>query len=351
VVTEFLLSPPQALGLNSLASHELEAIGDIFRVLENLAPFAAFLPWSRLTTRMKPLAVLSMAWGVVMMLYFGVRFTSTHIPGIPDLQAHWSNAVANAEAVTILALVLALLFLLFREQQQTAHERAILAGEMQAAQQVQCMLAPAVLDTLPGTHIAVAFHPVREVGGDFYNCSILPGSRQRILLGDVSGKGAAAAMSAAVLLGAAQQHDDDSPAALLAHLNRVLTNMRLGGFATCLCAELTAAGTITIANAGHLAPYRNGEEAQLESGLPLGIASTAEFTETTVHLQPGDSLTFLSDGVVEAQNVAGELFGFDRARSISTQSAEEIVSAAQTHGQQDDITVLTISLSPVPIAL
>ena len=349
VVMEFLLSPAQALRLNSVASHELEAIADVFRVLENVAPFAAFLPWSRLTTRMKPLAVLSMAWGAVMMLFFAVRFTSAHIPGIPDLQAHWGNAAADAEAVTILALVLALLFLLFREQQETAHERAILAGEMQAAQQVQSMLAPDLLDTLPGMHIEVAFHPIREVGGDFYTCRILPGNRQRMLIGDVSGKGAAAAMTAAVLIGAAQRRDDESPSALLAHLNQVLVDMRLGGFATCLCAELSKENVLTVANAGHLAPYRNGEEVEIESGLPLGIAPEAIYAESRIPLAPMDQLTFLSDGVVEAQSASGELFGFDRTRSISNDSAEDIARAAQAHGQHDDITVLTLSVAHVEV--
>jgi serine phosphatase RsbU (regulator of sigma subunit) len=286
-----------------------------------------------------------MAWGAVMMVFFAVRSTSTRIPGIPNLQAHWGNAVANSEAVAILSLIIALLFLLFREQQQTARERAVLAGEMQAAQQVQSMLAPAVLDTAPGMRIEVAFHPVREVGGDFYSCRILPGNRQRILLGDVSGKGAAAAMTAAVLLGAAERREDDSPSELLRHLNLVLSDMRLGGFATCLCADLAPDGILRLANAGHLPPYRAALEVPLASDLPLGLAD-ATYPETTLQLAPGDTLTFLSDGVAEARNAHGELFGFDRTAAISTQPAEEIARAASTFGQEDDITVLTLAFAP-----
>jgi hypothetical protein len=222
----------QALAFDSLRSHHLDAVGDVFHILENLTPFAAFLPWTSVAHRMKPLAVLSMAWGLVMMALFAVRLTSAHIPDIPNLQTHWANAVADGEAIAILSLVIALLFLLFREQQQTARERAVLAGEMQAAQQVQCMLAPSVLDAVPGMRIDVAFHPIREVGDDFYSCRILPGNRQRILLGDVSGKGAAAAMTAAVLIGAAQRRDHESPAALLTPLNHVFADMCLEGFAT-----------------------------------------------------------------------------------------------------------------------
>jgi hypothetical protein len=198
-----LLPAAQALALDGLRSRPMEAIGDVFRFLETLASLAAFLPWSGVPSRMKPLAALTITWGSIMMVFFAVRFTGTHIPGIPDLQQHWGTTISNGEAVAILSLMIALLFLLFREQLQTSRERAILAGEMQAAQQVQRLLAPESICALDGLRLEVEFLPVGEVGGDFYSCCILPGNRQRILLGDVSGKGAAAAMTAAVLLGAA----------------------------------------------------------------------------------------------------------------------------------------------------
>ncbi|HUY95658.1 MAG TPA: SpoIIE family protein phosphatase, partial [Terracidiphilus sp.] len=99
-------------------------------------------------------------------------------------------------------------------------------------------------------------------------------------------------------------------------------------------------------------PYRNGEEVPLESGLPLGVIADAEYFETTFTLAPGNQLTFLSDGVVEAQSSTGELFGFDRTAAISTQSAEQIAAAAQAFGQEDDITVLTLTFAPAlhPVA-
>ena len=341
-----LLAPAQALWLDTLRAHQLGAISQFASVLESTAPFFAFWPWRKLTDRIKPLAALSMIWGATMMVFFFVRFTGAQVLGLPDLQSRWSSVVSDFEAVATLGVLIALLTLLFREQQQTSRERAVLAGEMQAAQQVQRILAPSVLDTAPGIRVAVAFHPIREVGGDFYSCSILPGNRQRILLGDVSGKGAAAAMAAAVLLGAAQGRDTDAPAALLDHLNNVLTKMRLGGFATCLCAELSATGTLTLANAGHLPPYRNGEEMKLEPGLPLGITVDATYGEAEVHLLPGDSLTFISDGVVEAHSASGELFGFERTAAISHRAAEEIASVAQSFGQEDDITVLKLHFAP-----
>ena len=119
-----------------------------------------------------------------------------------------------------------------------------------------------------------------------------------------------------------------------------------GGFITCLCARIGADGNLILANAGHLAPYRNGEEIELESGLPLGIAPGVTYCESTICLAPNDQLTFLSDGVIEARNPQGELFGFDRPAAISGQSAGQIAKAAELFGQEDDITVLTVSFVP-----
>ena len=338
-----LLPPAQALWLDALRTHQIAAVAEFAAVLESFAPFAAFLPWKSLTRRMKPLAALCMAWGATMMSFFTVRFTSAHIPGIPDLQARWGNAVADAEAFITLSVLVALLALLFREQQQTAKERASLAGEMQAASEIQRMLAPTAIDTAPGLKIDVAFHPMREVGGDFYLCRVLFDGRQRVVLGDVSGKGAAAAMAATLLLGAAAARDSDSHAALLAHLNRVLRENHLSGFATCLCTDVAPDGTVTLANAGHLPPYLRGSEIASGSALPLGLDSNTNYPETRFQLPQGAQLTLLSDGVAEARNSEGKLFGFDRTAAASTGSAEEVARAAQSYGQEDDITILTVT--------
>jgi serine phosphatase RsbU (regulator of sigma subunit) len=145
----------------------------------------------------------------------------------------------------------------------------------------------------------------------------------------------------------AQEHLD--PVDMLDRLNRQLCGRTDGGFATCLCALLKPDGAITIANAGHLPPYHNGCELHSEPGLPLGIVPEATYIETRARLTPGESLTFLSDGVVEAQSPSGELFGFDRTRAISTQSAEDIAHAAQQFGQEDDITVLTVTFAAAEV--
>jgi serine phosphatase RsbU (regulator of sigma subunit) len=127
---------------------------------------------------------------------------------------------------------------------------------------------------------------------------------------------------------------------------RSLTGNLRGGFVTCLAMRIHADGAVTLANAGHLSPYHNGEEIPLPPSLPLGIAADAEYTETSLSLAPGETFTFFSDGVVEARSPTGELFGFERTGSISRQSAQQIADAAQAFGQEDDITVLTLQLAP-----
>jgi serine phosphatase RsbU (regulator of sigma subunit) len=97
-----------------------------------------------------------------------------------------------------------------------------------------------------------------------------------------------------------------------------------------------------IANAGHLSPYRDGRELQLSPSLPLGVVADAEYEQKDFHLERGDRLVFLSDGVVEATNPHGELFGFERTQQVSNESARYIAQTAQRFGQTDDITVVSL---------
>jgi len=132
------------------------------------------------------------------------------------------------------------------------------------------------------------------------------------------------------------------PGALLMRLNRQLVETSDEGFVTCVCARVSPQGDVTLANAGHLPPYRNGEELLLEPDLPLGIAPEEKYAEHTIRLELGDRLTLLSDGVVEARDARGALFGFERTRAISAEPADAIAEAALKYGQADDITVLTL---------
>jgi sigma-B regulation protein RsbU (phosphoserine phosphatase) len=149
-------------------------------------------------------------------------------------------------------------------------------------------------------------------------------------------------MTVSTIIGALRNEKDRRPAEVLRNLNRVLHG-QMSGFATCLAAHLSADGLLTIANAGHLPPYRNGYALEIPGSLPLGITAEGEYETVTLHLSPGDRLTFMSDGVVEAQTASGELFGFARTGELSREAAGTIARAAQQFGQQDDISVVTMT--------
>jgi sigma-B regulation protein RsbU (phosphoserine phosphatase) len=168
-----------------------------------------------------------------------------------------------------------------------------------------------------------------------------------IVVGDVSGKGLRAAMTVSMIVGALRGGDAHgaamrAPGEVLAHLNGVLAG-QISGFVTCCAAHISADGLLTLANAGHIPPYRNGEEMPAESGMPLGIVAGLTYDEVQHRIEPEDRLTFVSDGVIEATNRRKELFGFERTREISTLPAFHIAEAARSFGQEDDITVLTVS--------
>jgi serine phosphatase RsbU (regulator of sigma subunit) len=165
------------------------------------------------------------------------------------------------------------------------------------------------------------------------------------VIGDVSGKGMPAAMTVSLLVGTVRTlaHFLHDPAEVLTAMNQRLIG-RGSGFTTALVLRLDPDGTLTAANAGHIAPYANGKELGLSNGLPLGITADAAYANSTLHLEADTTLTLLTDGVVEAQNAKGELFGFDRAAAISSKPAQKVAEAARTFGQQDDITVLSLAL-------
>ena len=220
-----------------------------------------------------------------------------------------------------------------------------LESELQAAREIQQRLVPASLPHISGFQIAAAYLPATEVGGDFYQVLEQPGGATLIVVGDVSGKGLKAAMTGVLAIGALRTLAAEalSPAAILDRLNRQIFASSQGGFITCLCVMLHADGTLLLANAGHLSPYLDGREIETPVGLPLGLTLDLSYSETALTLASKQHLTLLTDGVVEARNAAGELFGFERTAAISTRSAEAITRAAQAFGQDDDITVLTVT--------
>jgi serine phosphatase RsbU (regulator of sigma subunit) len=114
---------------------------------------------------------------------------------------------------------------------------------------------------------------------------------------------------------------------------------------TCLALHIERDGSATLVNAGHLPPYFNGKELAVEGSLPLGAAPGISFPVSRFQLAEGDSLILMTDGVAEAQNAQGHLFGFQRIAELLGKGAggAALADAAQNFGQQDDITVLTVT--------
>jgi phosphoserine phosphatase RsbU/P len=244
--------------------------------------------------------------------------------------------------LTLTLLDMAIAVMLFRRAWKAWKESSSLRVEFEAAREVQQQLVVPAVD-VPGFRIESAYAPAKQVGGDFFR--VLPGENGGVLVvvGDVSGKGLKAAMTVSAIMGALHDYSSTRPANVLAHLNRVLHG-RVGGFVTCCATLIAADGRMTLANAGNPAPYRNGQEMTIQPGLPLGVLEAATYDETHYQIAPGDRITFVSDGVIEATSSTGELYGFDRTQAISNQPAQTIVEAIKQFGQEDDITVLTLTL-------
>jgi serine phosphatase RsbU (regulator of sigma subunit) len=182
------------------------------------------------------------------------------------------------------------------------------------------------------------------VGGDFFQVVTETADGSTLLvIGDVGGKGMHAGMLAALIIGAVRTAAEftTDPARILNILNERLQNR---GVATCLALRIDDDGHVTSASAGHIPPYLNGDEVSMEGTLPLGITPGIEYPTERWRLENGDALVLITDGVIEAQNIAGDLFGFDRVRDLVLRhaTAASLAAAAKQFGQQDDITVLSI---------
>jgi phosphoserine phosphatase RsbU/P len=250
----------------------------------------------------------------------------------------------NANEICDIGSVLALAIIILLRSTRMSRRQAQLESELEAAQQVQQVLVPEKTVAVPGFAVDAVYLPAQQVGGDFFQ--VLPAGDGGLLVvvGDVAGKGLPAAMLVSALVGSIRTAADDThaPEVLLHRLNERMVGRTQGSFATALAAYISPGGAVTIANAGHLSPYLDGREVELSGALPLGITSPIRYETHSLQLPPGSRLTFYSDGVIEAQNQQGELFGFERAAAISTEPAPKVAQAAQAFGQQDDITVVTI---------
>ena len=278
----------------------------------------------------------------------GVRFT------------HWSFAdlvsrplfTVSGSSVTLSLVLRTLLFFsilyaVIRVYINTRHRTSTLEKELQNARELQRVLVPSSLPVVPGFTITSAYRPAAEVGGDFFQVMPLESGSTIVLLGDVSGKGLRAAMAVSLIIGAvrALAEDHSSPARLLTQLNRRLCGHLQGGFATCVVLRLDRNGDCALASAGHPAPFLNERELDLPGALPLGIAREVEYEESAFSLKAGDHFSLYTDGLLEARSPSGELYSFARLQRLfaSHPSAAQATQAAINFGQDDDITVLTLT--------
>jgi hypothetical protein len=248
-------------------------------------------------------------------------------------------------------LVAALSVLLLRRLLVSLRTQRLMALDVRQAQEVQQVILPEGHTTLPGLSIESEYRPAREVGGDFFQ--IIPHLSDGSLLivaGDVTGKGLKAGMLVALLVGAIRSTAelDSDPEFVLGALNRRLIG-RGDAQATCLALRIGFNGSVTLANAGHMPPYLNGEPLAVEGTLPLGMIDGAEVSVMHFMLKENDRLVLLSDGIVEAMDANGHLFGFERVHELlhKAGSAAEVAAAAQQFGQQDDISVIAVTRSAV----
>jgi phosphoserine phosphatase RsbU/P len=251
--------------------------------------------------------------------------------------------VRNAAGVIFIFVVLVVLYLRYRDEQA---RQAAAEQNLAAARRMQEHLLGTSGASPAGFEVTAVYRPAQEVGGDFYRTELLEDGSLLVVLGDVSGKGLDAALLVAAVLGGLAIEKEKRPATLLDDLNNAVTGRTGGGFITACCARFYPDGRVVIANAGHISPYLNGREVQLENNLPLGIAAQTSYNETAI--QAAATVTFLSDGVVEARDAKGELLGFERMAALTAKPAAEIADAAQSWGQEDDITVLTVRRTGLP---
>ncbi|WP_263352611.1 PP2C family protein-serine/threonine phosphatase [Acidicapsa acidisoli] len=290
--------------------------------------------------------VSNVLWGAEIVMGIVPRW---HAAGTHLAQTMNSFAVGpfivNTGSVTAAIGYVSLTVIMVLRSTQTSRQQAVFEGELEAARQVQQVILPEQIEAIPGFIVESVYQPAQQVGGDFFQ--VLPTDDLGLLLviGDVAGKGLPAAMLVSVLVGSIRTVAEDThdPQIILRRLNERLIGRTRGGFSTALAAQITADGAVTIANAGHLSPYLDGQEIELPGALPLGVVSGASYETFQFQLSPGSRLTFYSDGVIEAQSEKGELFGFERGREISTKPAAAIVEAAKQFGQSDDITVVAIT--------
>jgi sigma-B regulation protein RsbU (phosphoserine phosphatase) len=277
-------------------------------------------------------------------------FTEDHRRTITTLAAQLAIAIENA-----------------RLYEQIARQEKRLERDLALARELQFRLLPQSVPKLANLDIAAKFLPARAIGGDLYDFVDYSLSRTALVIGDVSGKGAPAAIYAALVSGILRSHApiEPSPAEMLSAVNFSLGERRIDGQFVSLIYVVwdDSNRTLQVANSGLPRPiyWHDGKAEIVEAtGLPLGLFDDAEYEEFTFRTKPGDVFVFYSDGILDARNKAGDMFGRSRVEKIveeySAESAEALVgsifAAVADHvGNEDafdDQTVVAIRVKGTP---
>jgi predicted ester cyclase len=249
--------------------------------------------------------------------------------------------------------------------EQEMHERELLEHELRVARSIQQASLPKEVPTLEGWQISPYYQPAREVGGDFYDFHLLSEDQLGVVVGDATGKGVPAALVMSTTCGMLQlaaQALDSSPGEVLERVNEtLLSRIPQNMFVTCFYTILDPkSGSLTFANAGHDLPYLRRLDGDCEElrarGMPLGLMPAMGYEEKEVELDAGEGVLFYSDGLVEAHNPKGEMFGFPRLKALIAEHSEDrslgeaLLEELYTFvgdgwEQEDDITLLTLRRS------
>jgi predicted ester cyclase len=248
---------------------------------------------------------------------------------------------------------------------QEIRERERVEQELRVARIIQQAALPKEVPELEGWEISPLYRPAREVGGDFYDFFELEDGRVGVAVGDATGKGVPAALvvtaTYSMLRAVAQALGSFSPGEVLAQVNEtLLARIPQNMFVTCFYAILEpTSGHLVYANAGHDLPYlhRNGEAKELRArGMPLGLMPKMRYEEKETTLHSGEAALLYSDGLVEAHDPAGDMFGFPRLRALIAEHGKErslgdllleelYTFTGERWEQEDDITLLTLRRS------
>jgi len=350
VAVPFLFSPLGWLGVKGTETYGW--VENCVILPGILVPISLLVVWARRGNREAAVLIVPMLLANIgfLLVDFGVAISFAHPSwtGFPRLRLGLVTIdyVVAAQALFVLAIGL----VIFQRFVRVSRDQVRTQAELEAARAVQQVLIPEELPSVQGFRIGSVYHPAQQVGGDFFQILPLAEGGLLAVVGDVSGKGMPAALTVALIVGTLRTlaETTSSPAQILAGLNRRLVG-RSAGFTTCLAVRVLPGGQATMASAGHLNPYISSADTSPREiaqavALPLGLSADAEYSDVPLTLEPGETLTFLSDGVVEARNAHGELFGFERARVVSARPADEIARTAESFGQEDDITVLTLTM-------